>query len=82
MGYHVAEFRKMYPLGFDGKKYLEEERNYKIEAHVLMLELLDAETFESLLNEQKYEEICERAGKVVNKTNLIFPNEKMWATEK
>jgi len=77
LGYHVSNFIKYFPDGFDGEKYLEEERNYKMEAHQLMAELLDSDTFDSLLDDQEYQEICDRARKVINKTNLIFPNEKM-----
>ena len=53
------------------------ERNYKLKAHNLALELLDQQDFHFLLTQHQYNEICRRSLKVVNATNLIFPNEKM-----
>ena len=53
------------------------ERDYKIEAHELMLRLLNKSEYDKMLESEEYEEICSRALKIVNKTNLIFPNEKM-----
>ena len=39
--------------------------------------MLNLKAFDSLLREEKYAEICKRALRVANATNLIFPNEKM-----
>lgn len=58
-------------------RFAEEERDYKVRAHKLALELLNLKAFDSLLREEKYAEICKRALRVANATNLIFPNEKM-----
>ncbi|MFV2081529.1 MAG: DUF3553 domain-containing protein [bacterium] len=71
------DFKSLFPGGFNDPTYLENERDYKIEAHELLHELLGKEEFERLLEEGDYDEICSRALKVVNKTNIIFPNEKM-----
>lgn len=73
----IDNFRKVFPEGFDGDDYLQNERNYKVDAHNLMVNLLDEKSFDLLLASQNHNEICKRALQVVNKTNLIFPNEKM-----
>ena len=70
-------FLKQFPDGFGGAEFHERERDYKIKAHNLMTDILNEESFSALLAESAYPEICSRALKVVNATNLIFPNEKM-----
>lgn len=73
----IVNFKVYSPEGFYGDTYLQRERNHKEEAHNLIMNLLDKESFNSLLTSQSYNEICKRAMQVVNKTNLVFPNEKM-----
>lgn len=73
----IKKFLEIFPKGFEDKLFLENERDYKIEAHILMKELLNQETFSSLVEKADFNEVCSRALKIVNKTNLIFPNEKM-----
>jgi hypothetical protein len=73
----LTRFKKLFPLGFYDERYAVEERDYKVSAHKLMLDLLDQSQFQQLLERQAYAEVCKRALQVVNKTNLIFPNEKM-----
>ena len=73
----VQFFLKEYPEGFYGEKYKKDERDYKYDAYKLALELLNKETFHSLLEQQDYLEIRKRTLRVINKTNLIFPYEKM-----
>jgi len=73
----IQFFLKQYPEGFLGTKYIEEERDYKVKAHMLALELLGEESISALLGKEDYAEITKRALKVVNATNMIFPNEKM-----
>jgi len=70
-------FLQNYPDGFYGQVYLNGERSYKVAAHELALHLLGPEQLGELIGQKDYEEICKRALKVVNATNLIFPNEKM-----
>jgi len=77
IGDMVTLFLKIFPKGFYDKKYLEQERDYKIEAHDLMMNLLNKKSFDKMMKANEYEKICVNAMKVVNKTNLIFPNEKM-----
>ena len=53
------------------------ERKYKVEAHELATAILGRAVLEPLLAAGEFTETCRRAMQVVNKTNLIFPNEKM-----
>lgn len=73
----VSLFFQIFPKGFYDDEYIENEREYKVEAHKLMSELLDEEKFSDSISSRTYGEICKNALKIVNKTNLIFPNEKM-----
>ena len=73
----IQNFLERYPDGFYGERYLRSERSYKVRAHELALELLDQQTMHSLSAEYQYDQICQRSLKIVNATNLIFPNEKM-----
>jgi hypothetical protein len=72
-----VDFLRDFPDGFRDEGYFAEERRYKLDAHNLMHELLSREIFEDLLGSGDYAEICKRALQVVNKSTLIFPNEKM-----
>lgn len=71
------EFMKLFPDGFKGEDYTQREREYKYEAHKLLITLLSEQAATKLLKAKDYAEICKRSLQVVNKTNLIFPNEKM-----
>lgn len=72
----IAYFLKEYPGGFYGEKFLTQEREYKIAAHRLTRELLAKSDSHRLLS-RDIDEFIQRALRVVNATNLIFPNEKM-----
>jgi len=73
----IQRFLTEYPGGFHGDKFAADERDYKLHAHQLMIELLGKDQFRRLLHKKDYDEICRRALKVVTVTNLIFPHEKM-----
>ena len=73
----IQRFLKEYPGGFYGERFARNERDYKVKAHKLIRELLRKDVFEELLVAGNYDEICRRSAKVVNSTNLIFPNEQM-----
>jgi hypothetical protein len=70
-------FLKNYPDGFYDPAYLKGERNQKVAAHEMALSLLGPKQMQTLLDQKDYEGICKRVMKVVNATNLIFPNEKL-----
>lgn len=73
----IDRFLELYPQGFYGQKYLEEERDYKVKAHQLATAALGRAQMADLLGIEDYEEVCRRALRASNSTNLIFPNEKM-----
>lgn len=73
----IQSFLAHFPEGFYGQKFKEHEREYKDKACALAQELLGREPYHSLLEIEDYAEITKRALKIVNTTNLIFPNEKM-----
>ena len=73
----VQKFLKEYPGGFHGERFLNEERKYKIDAHKLARDILSENELARLLAENQHEEVCRRALRVSNKTNLIFANEKI-----
>lgn len=72
----IAYFLREYPGGFYGEKFLTQEREYKVAAHRLAAELLAEAELHRLLS-RDVDDIVQRALRVVNATNLIFPNEKM-----
>lgn len=73
----IQFFLKEFPDGFHGERLYKHERKYKEAAHALAQELLEPGALRSLLDGGHHDEICTRALKVVNATNLVFPNEKM-----
>jgi len=73
----VDIFLQIFPEGFKDKKYYSEERKYKLEAGELLTSSLGQEKFKQLLGEEDFTEITRLSLAVINKTNLIFPNEKI-----
>lgn len=69
----IARFKEVYPGGFYGERQAIEERDYKLNASRLCLELMAKETFAQLLAEKQWEELRLRASKVVDATNFIAP---------
>lgn len=77
----VDNFLGIFPEGFRDPSYLTGktgEREYKLAANRLMMELLDKGNFHDLLKTSNFKEICIRAKSVINKTNLIHTYEKIW----
>jgi hypothetical protein len=75
----IYKFQQMYPDGepFSTEAYLVDERRYKLEAHAEMRNQLNREEISRLLDDHAYDEICDRARRVINKTNLINQYESM-----
>jgi hypothetical protein len=73
----IEYFCEKFPEHFYGTKFKEEERDYKDNANRLAIELLGYDVFNSLLENKNHTEVVKRSLKIVNATNLIFPNEKM-----
>lgn len=67
----IATFREKYPGGFYGEKQAVEERDYKVAAKQLCLELLAQDEFAQLLEEKNWGELQNRVKHVVTSTNLI-----------
>ncbi len=76
-----VNFLELFPGGFEDPEYLDVEREYKVEASTFAKEVLSAKRIITLLEQKNFEEISELAKKVVNKTNLVFPNEIMSFTD-
>lgn len=72
----IDHFLTQFPDGFHGDKFMDTERKVKMEAHLLGTELLAKDRLADLLEAGEYWQICEYAKKIINKTTLIFPNEK------
>lgn len=67
----IASFREVYPGGFHGEKQAEEERNFKLAARELCLNLLSREEFSALLAAKDWAELFERAKRLIILTPLI-----------
>ena len=70
-------FLAFFPDGFRDESYVQTERSYKWDAHREWVELLNRETFESLLDVHGYDEIARRGLRIESHTNLLFSFEKM-----
>ncbi len=75
----VKNFLGFFPCGFSDPAYLaaKGERKYKFDAHLLMIDLLGEAMFCSLLRQNDFKEVLDRVKRVINKTNLISPYEKI-----
>ncbi len=70
-------FLKQFPDGFHGSSYQEKERDYKVDAYRLASKLLARDKFKNPLTSDDCDRICEGAKRVLQATNLVFPNEKI-----
>src|SRR5690242_20593334 len=73
----IKKFRYYFPRGFDDKKYIAWERDYKWNAHLQWNDKLNRNEFAKLLSLRKYEEIAKQVVNIESKTNLLFSFEKM-----
>ncbi len=73
----VDIFLNVFPGGFNDEKYQKSERAAKLDAQTLLETSLNQKSFQKLLDEKKFQEITKLSLAVINKTTLIFPNEKM-----
>jgi len=71
------KFLYYFPKGFADQKYIDWERNYKWDAHLIWEDQLNRKEYEWLLSRKKYTEIALRAVRIETKTNLLFSFEKM-----
>ena len=73
----VKKFLYYFPEGYQSKKYVAWEREYKWAAHIAWQEQLNKSIFNELLDTANYVEIARRAVKIESGTNLLFSFEKM-----
>jgi len=73
----VRKFLYYFPGGYQGKKFIAWEREYKWNAHIEWESKLNQEDYLKLLSGKKYEEIAKLALSVESRTNLLFSFEKM-----
>ncbi len=73
----MEAFQAKFPGGFQGTTYLEEERAPKVAAHELAIELLDEPALGSLLDDGAFEKVGAAALRVIGKTNLVFPSDRL-----
>ena len=72
----IKYFLENYNDGFSEKEYISKERNHKVKAKDLAIKLLNKEEYEELLKNNDYDEIIQRALKIINTTTLVLANEK------
>jgi len=73
----LKKFLYYFPGGYQGKKFIAWERDYKWAAHVAWQDQLNKSQFHQLLTNADYQEIARRAVRIESKTNLLFSFEKM-----
>jgi hypothetical protein len=73
----LSGFLEKYPGGLRDPRFLAEERQPLEKSRALLLELLDREASREFVEAEEYAEICERALRVVSKTSLVLPSDRM-----
>jgi hypothetical protein len=74
---HLVEcFVRFFDGGFESQDFEERERKYKADAADVLKDKLGEGTFESLLRNGRYAEVCDIAKHVLQSTNLVFRIEK------
>jgi len=73
----MEAFQEKFPGGFQGASYLEEERAPKLAAQELAVKLLDAPVLGALLDQGDFEKVGAAALRVMGKTNLVFPSDRL-----
>lgn len=68
----IEAFLQEFPLGTSDPRYLEQEREYKIEARDKFDELLHPQKFSALLNENQIDEITRRVEKLCDTQNKVL----------
>jgi hypothetical protein len=77
----LRSFLGIFPCGFNDPNYLSgrsSERDYKQTAHEYVRDQLSRDQMMTLIGSGRYSEICDRAKKAINQTNLIHHYEKIW----
>jgi hypothetical protein len=73
----IKKFLHYFKKGYQDQKYLDWERQYKLDAHLQFRQVLNKDAYISLLEAKEYEKIAFLAVRIESKTNLLFSFEKM-----
>lgn len=73
----IKKFIYYFKKGFTDQKYLDWERQYKLNAHLEFQEVLSSSEYRKLLETKQYELIAALAVRIESRTNLLFSFEKM-----
>lgn len=73
----VATFLRKFPDGFHDAGFHDEERGYKLKAHELAVRELAALPLRAAIESGRFDDVVSAAFRVMDATNLVFPNEKM-----
>lgn len=71
------KFLYYFKKGYSDPKYIDWERQYKLDAHFQFQQALNKREYERLLLARKYSEIALTAVRIESRTNLLFSFEKM-----
>ena len=73
----IKKFLYYFKKGYRDQKYIDWERQYKLDAHFQFQQDLNKSDYEKLLKDKEYEQIALTAVRIESKTNLLFSFEKM-----
>ena len=73
----LSGFLQRYPGGLRDPRFLSEERQPLEASRALLLELLDRDAVRGFAQADKHVEICDRALRVVSKTSLVLPSDRI-----
>jgi len=73
----IDRFLRLFPEGFHGTSFDKEERGYKERAHHEAIRLLSRDALNDLILRQDYDQVATRALQVIQRVNLLFPQEQM-----
>jgi hypothetical protein len=73
----LRAFLERYPEGLRDARYLADVREPLESARKLLLELLDRDAVRALVQGGQHGELCDRTLRLVTKTNLVLPSDRM-----
>lgn len=71
------KFIYYFPNGYQGQKFIDWERAYKLDAHIKFREAFNEADYKKLLRKEAYEHIAAGVVRIESRTNLLFSFEKM-----
>jgi hypothetical protein len=73
----LSSFLQKYPGGLRDERFLSEERQPLEASRALLLELLDRDAVRGFAQAEKHGEICDRALRVISKSNVVLPSDRI-----